>query len=226
MFQMTTTRCLLAASAGALMLAPAAYAIDLDTFLDNPSQIVAHETPGAPPSSSSIGTPHAIGNNREMIASGGTGDFGTLGIVGGGTLQFGNTPASAGTLDVNCLPGFIDLTADGSTGFLLTVEFADALVDLTIEVVSPGMNSSTVTTTLPTGISGGGDEQIVYIPYASLTGLADLTDAGQLNLTFAPTNGKKGADLTISNFKTGVPEPSSLALIALGGLAMMRRRRS
>ena len=138
-----------------------------------------------------------------------------------------NTPSSAGNLRVEYQPGG-DITDGGaSTGFLFTIAFADAPVDYEIEVEDNFLDIDTVSGTFPTGIAGGGDEQDVFIPFSALSGDgADLTGVRILSLKLTPNNGVKGADLTISDFRTGVPEPSSLALLALGGLAMMRRRRS
>jgi hypothetical protein len=222
------TPCLIAAAA-AMLVGTSAHAIQIDTFLDNPSQIVASQSPGAPPTLSVINTPHALGGQRELFASGGTGELGTLGIVGNGLLQFANTPQSAGTLLFQYETAGADITDGGaSTGFLFTIAFADAPVDYLIEIKDAGFSTiDSVSGTFPTGITGNGDEQDVFIPFSDLTGLgADLTDVFAISFELTPNNGVKGADLSIGSFSTGVPEPSSLALLALGGLAMMRRRRN
>ena len=121
----------------------------------------------------------------------------------------------------------MDLTDGGaSDGFLFTIEFADALVDyeLFFNDLSIG-GTDTATGTLPTGITGNGDAQDFFIPFSDFSGV-DFTSGGQIKLRFTPNNGVLGADLTISDFRTGVvPEPSSLALLGLGGLLLARRRR-
>ncbi|MFK7789596.1 MAG: PEP-CTERM sorting domain-containing protein [Phycisphaeraceae bacterium] len=220
------TRTLMAA--GALLMGTSASAIDIDTFLDDPSQIVASQSASGVPSQLVINTPHALGGQRELIANSGVGDFGTLGIVGDGLLQYANTPDSAGSLELEYQTGGADLTDGGSsTGFLFTIAFADAPVDYEIEVRDGISSVSSFFGTFPTGITGNGDEQVVYIPFSSFVGGgADLTDVNEVIIFLTPNNDLLGADLSISSFSTGVPEPSSLALLALGGLAMMRRRRS
>lgn len=224
MNQPTLTRSLIAA--GALLVGTSASAIQIDTFLDDPSQVVASQSAGTLSDSSSIATPHALGGGRVLEVNSGTGDLGTLGIVGDGLLQFANTPQSAGNLNVT-YASLGDITdAGASTGFLFTIAFADKPVDYTIFVFDNSFSLDTVTGTFPTGITGSGDEQDVYIPFSSLAGAgANLTNVSQLVVRLTPDNGVLGADLSISSFSTGVPEPSSLALLALGGLAMMRRRR-
>jgi hypothetical protein len=213
-------------AAGSLMVGTSALAVDVVIDPFSSDQLVASIASGGTPANSTVADGSIIGGFREMTASGGASTFGTLGRVENDVLSFANTPESAGSLlvsygtngDMN-----IDLTDGGNnTGFLFTVEFADFPVDYTISATSSGGAIADITGTLPSGITGGGDEVDVFIAFNS----ANFNDTDTLSILFEGNSGIKASDLIISNLRTSVPEPSSLALLGLGGLAMIRRRRS
>lgn len=227
MNQFFTNRLLIAT--GATLLSTSAFAIQIDTFGDTTAHVVASQTTGSPASNATVVTPFAIGGIRTMTASGGTGSLGTLGIANDGTLQYANTPVSAGTLLISygtggSLGAGVDLTDGGaSNGFFFTIDFADAPVDYSIVLAGGGGSASG---TFPTEILNPGDEQTVFIPFADFSG-SDFTQVTAIDITLSPNGGIKGADLTISDISTGfVPEPTSLALMSLGGLLIARRRRA
>lgn len=63
----------------------------------------------------------------------------------------------------------------------------------------------------------------IDIPLASFTGSVDWSDVDGLQLTFNPSY--VGSSFTIGSITlVPVPEPASAALLALGGLALLRRR--
>jgi|GEM_PF-2853112 len=213
----------LATAVAALALASATNAALIDDFNDSPSMIVASDAVGGIPTGDAGPEASAIGGFRQMTALYGTGDLGTIGIAGGGILQYANSPTSAGTLEIIYGTGGAlnaDLTDGGlSTGFVFTIEFADHPVDYSIQFNSSSGPIAPLSGTFPANINS---TQNIFIAF----GVGDYTDVDSIFLTLSPNNGVLGADLTISSIGTGVPEPTSLALMALGAAAMLRRRRA
>lgn len=219
-----------------MALAHSATALDIDNF--DGTQIVA-DAAIAPLVFSNQDDGSMLGGERDMAVVLGTGLLGSVGTVDTGVMSFSNSPVSQGILalrydgndDSNALDfdglGGVDLT-DGaaSDALAFTLFFADFEVDYRIEVIDMNGEFGFFEGTLPTGISGGGDEVEIITPFASLSNaLVDFSDVGAISLQFSAQ--EPAADIVIDNFRTGVvPEPSSLALLALGGLGLMRRRRS
>ena len=230
MSQTIPTRCLIAATAASMFAATSAYAIDIDLFLDSGltpgPQAVADDGGGFLPAGSFVNpAPGAIGGTRQMTVTNGTGVLGTTGVAGSDELIFSNSQQSAGELEIIYGIGVPALNADltdggTSTGFLIRVLSSDKPVDYTINMTSSDHGPITeISGTFPSNVDSPGVD--VFIPF----GLDNYTDIDSIIFTLTPTNNVLGADITLSNFRTGVPEPSSLALLGLGALAMMRRRR-
>jgi len=224
----TLTRSLIAA--GAMLVGTSAFALDIDNFNDVSAQLVVSPTIGMLTSDDTSPTGNAIGGFRQLTASGGTGILGTVGKVEDDAFSYANSPSSVGSMSIiydadSAGLGGIDLT-DGntSTGIIFSILYSDLPTSSTITIEGGG--TSTATATLPSGILLPGDAQDFFVSFADFVGAADLTNITSIQFDFEPaTTGIAGNDLILDNISTGVvPEPSSLALIALGGLAMMRRR--
>lgn len=219
-------RCLTAAAA--LIVGTSAFALDIDTFSDLSPQVVASPS-GLLPSNDTSVAASALGGFRQLTAAGGTGTLGTIGKVEDGALAYANSPSSAGSLSVIYdangagLDG-VDLTDGGTaTGILFSILYADLPTQYTITVTGSGVGP--LTGTFPSGILEPADAQDVYIDFAAFGG-GNFTNVSAIQFDFEPaTTGIAGNDLILDSITTGVPEPSSIALLALGGLAMMRRRR-
>lgn len=166
-----------------------------------------------------------FGDERTFTATIGGAQAGTnsLSILGvGGFLAF-DTGINAGpgeaTFDV-LYDDFIDVdvTDSGSNGFFaIGILDIDGTIDFSV--------------TLDDGTNSGSSS--VQASSAG-TFLIDLSDAGFAgvdltsidSITFSGENGTRAADVAIDNIGFAlVPEPTSLALLALGGLLMARRRR-
>lgn len=227
------TYCALAAMP--MALATSASALVIDDF--SGSQVVASQTTGGLTATNQEDG-SMLGGERDMAVINGTGLLGTVGLVDSGTLNFSNSPTSQGTLSLDYDGnddsdtilfgglGAVDLTDGGaSDAFAFTLLFADFEVKYTITAVDTNGDGGVFTGTLPTGISGGGDEVQIVTSFASFASpLVDFADIGTLLLTFEAQ--EPAADIVIDNFRTDVvPEPSSVALLLAGGALIARRRR-
>lgn len=233
----TPVYCALAAMPMALATSASAELV-IDDF-DGSTQVVASSVTGTGvDAANQVVDGLVLGGERDMAAASSLTVLGTVSVVGDGVLNFSNSPVTQGIvelsydgadgssgLDLDGLGG-IDLT-DGGTldAFAFTLFFADFEVDYLITVYDTNANSSGFQGTLPTGISGGGDEVEIISPFASFTDggtPADFTDVGTITLAFVAK--EPAADITIDNFRA-VPEPTSVALLLAGGALLARRRR-
>jgi hypothetical protein len=162
-----------------------------------------------------------------LACSLGTGINGTL------TLSYGSyTNSGTGTqLDA-------DESAELGVGF--TVVFSDIKNQFRITLKSESTEYFYPSKTTFAGIPGGGGSTIFKIDYSQfkdtannpgipLSALQDI-DGIQFNFTGLPSPDGDAWDLTLDlisfNVPDGViPEPATMSLLALGGLALLRRRR-
>lgn len=199
-------------------------------------QVVAEDIVGSITDSSELIDPGVLGGERDMIASFGTGALGAVGLSSDGVLSFSNSPASTGSLaltydgtDFSSTPdifglGGIDLTTGGTAdSMLFTLLFADFEVEYTIAIGDMSGALSFYTDTLPSGLTGPGSVDVIA-PFSDFSNPAiDLTDIGFVQLVFEAQ--EPAADIVIDNFRTDVPEPTSIALLLAGGALLARRRR-
>jgi hypothetical protein len=141
-----------------------------------------------------------------------TGDLGTFslstGALASGSLTMGGTFAAGGMLTING-----NGTNGIPNGVLFTGTFS-APISWTLTTLANGTNSYTLTGVL-TGMLGGTSVSAVTVQLTANTGTGFFNGSTLIS----------GGDTTIAS----VPEPSTLALFATGGMSligMMRRKLS
>ena len=172
-----------------------------------------------------LGTPGAvsyagtIGEGSFVFNSGSPGVIATL-QYDGDDLDIVGPPASL--VNAEGLGGF-DLTVGGTDRFSLdfkTIDGGDYLyTDIEIEVHNGAAVASFV------GAIPNSSIPIRYdVLFSSFTGATSaLSSATSLEICINP-NGHQDVDFTMTG-SVGTPEPATMALLALGGIAMLRRRR-
>lgn len=153
---------------------------------------------------------------RRTVTIDGTGmGFATAGIFGAGSLQLGTDGGPSGSVFTIAYDDFsdIDLTAGGVFDELL-VQFAfiDGSADVTAFV--DGVAGQTVS------VSGNRVNGLASISLASFA--TDVTSVSELS--FQVTTTMQASDFNINSIAI-IPEPASLALLGLGTLLLVRRRR-
>lgn len=146
--------------------------------------------------------------------------------VGSGALSLSIPPLANASLRLSygsytsLGPLHADLSADEALE--LTVGFADLSGKVDVTLTAGGHTYSVAGTAIP-----GGDTSTTFsIPYTSFSGLVssgDLKHVDGLQFTFSSPS--DGWDIEVDRVYSGSPEPSTLTLLALGGLALVRRRR-
>lgn len=182
--------------------------VDFAVTLTNPNGVVA------------IGL--GVGEDRTGVNSAGIG-FGmaTFGLTGSAFRGAATNNDVATTRDLNA-PVFAFVSGSTYSG-TLNVAYDAATGDITVGAVGDGSSSTTTFTKAADLTDWAGDDLLVSFFLRS--------DAVTSPLPIGPWTGQS-AEADFLNFTvsqgtaTQVPEPTSLALLALGGLAMVRRRRS
>lgn len=229
-----TSLLIVASAAGALLAAGTTQAqTTLDDFAGDNFILTAPETASGPFDESQLvsgdldllSVSDPFGSERTFFVAIGGSQTGTtsLSILGvGGFLAFDSgIAASAGdaTFDVT-YDDFVDVdVTDGgaNTAFAIGILDIDGSIEFSV-TLDDGLNSGSASvTTSSTGTT------FINLLDAGFAGV-DLASID--TIIFSGSNATRAADVAIDNVGFAIPEPSSLALIGLGGLLMMRRRQS
>lgn len=120
--------------------------------------------------------------------------------------------------------GFVDFSADNGIRINLATTDSNG-VDFLISITeSAGEGGSTATSS--TAVS---EPQILFFDFAAFTDIGDvsLTQISQIVVTMTVEGDDAGADISLNNIftTTDIPEPASMALVGLGAVALVARRR-
>lgn len=182
-----------------------------------------------------------IGGSHEMTlawVAGSNRTFADVNLDANGRLDFAQGPNAEARLEIlwdgDELGGAgnlayalaADLTADGATGFVANVISIDLPIRVRVEVYTDATNGSVFE-----DVWSGGQSGTRYVAFnhpgwsiaPGATGPADFTQVGQLRLIL-DGEGLADADVALDYVATGVPEPSSIALVALGLFGLLGRR--
>ena len=210
---------LVAAGALTMGLSPAG-AATIDNFIQ-PNKIETADTGSSVDDLQS--DPEALGDERRVEQSSPAG-FAAVGIPStGGVMQHINGPGVKSTLDLT-YDNFTDedLTAGGAQSFRALFSIVQGEGTLQMEV-SDGQDSDTSELKSITGNNDRGIER--FFPFGEFDSSVDLTSIGfQIDTT--GTSGTGSSDFAIDTLETStvvVPEPASLALLAMGGGLMLMR---
>lgn len=173
-----------------------------------------------------------IASTENAVASGAT----STDLLSGGSLRYENGGGAAGELN---LKNFHITTGDGRGLFTFTLT-ADAgqTIDVTDLTMSTYRNGSGAPTQLQWHVSvDGGTEEEFGTEQVGQTGGFDtdtftesITGASTVQFTFRLDNATGNGnihfnDIQVNGAVSVVPEPSSAALLGLGGLALILHRR-
>jgi hypothetical protein len=151
-------------------------------------------------------------------------------LTGSAGLQFSTAGGGAGELNLNNF-GSIDFTIDAAAGYTVNLSSIDlsawrngsgAASGFIMEVSLDGGAFTQYDTTITAGLPGD------FTDYTFTETLSSV-DGGTAAIRFT-TNATSTGNIHINGFTvnggiTAVPEPSSAALLGLGGLALILRRR-
>jgi hypothetical protein len=108
------------------------------------------------------------------------------------------------------------LTSSSNDRFIAHIILASGTGDLTIEVTDGASNTAAVTQSIPNLFSGN-----LVFNFADYAGV-DFGSVDVIKLTLSSTD--PATDMRLGPVQA-VPEPASMALMGLGGLLLLRRRR-
>ncbi len=230
------------ASAFIMLTAISAQAYPLDMFIDGPEVATVINLLNPNPTLVKVDHVDILGGQRDLLleASGTAGSVTYAGTIGQGafvfnssspgvtaTLQYDGIDADvagppASLVNAEGLGGF-DLTADDTDRFnldFLSIDGGDyQYTDIEVEVHN-GTDVASFVGTIPD--SGVPIRYVVL--FSSFTGdTSALLSATSLEIRFNP-NGHPHVDFTMTG-SVGAPEPATMGLLALGGLAILKRKR-
>ena len=158
--------------------------------------------------------------------------MGILGFDGNFEVGQGSMDEIAGSLFYNSLGG-VDLT-DGGTLNAFQLDFVSSDDDLNsidnsleLSVTSNGVTSSQfISIPANNSLTNDADEPPTFVDFVDFGGV-DFTAVDALELAFDFAS-NPGTDFALAGIEAvnAIPEPGSLAVLSLGSLVLLRRRRS
>ena len=112
-----------------------------------------------------------------------------------------------------------DLTSGGDDQFLLTVaDVTGQGIKVSITVYTKDINQNVLSSTSVSLIVTA--PGVYSLPYSAFSGSADFSKIDAITLELDGTN-RAGSDIAITKLATAAPEPSTLVLAAIGGMAFL-----
>ncbi len=143
-----------------------------------------------------------------------------MSITSSGTLLEGRVQLGYGYLIDNGQIGTQDLNHDFTGESAFKVDFLANDLPLTMNVYAGDYETTMAQATV--NVAGGEvDPFTVLVPFSSFAGSVNWNDVDQVVFEFITS---PSGDFALSNIQS-VPEPASIAALALGGVALINRRR-
>jgi hypothetical protein len=166
--------------------------------------------------------PEGSYGSADMIVAGGKLGLGTNSVVSPYTAKWG----------VNWNWGYhhraVNLIGDGAPNTRFVLEFLSAEYDCQIQMSvgnSAGSHSPAVMTELIL-VPASSSPQTVYVPFSAFTIPRNSTPVSWTGVHYTDLYifGAEDGDYELDNVSVRAPEPATMTLLAIGGLALLRRR--
>jgi hypothetical protein len=219
------------------LLVPAAHSGLIDSFDSTPTQSLLLNVPTIALDGNTVTGTGILGGERDATLTWDSGGhFFSLDVnyASSGDLEFsqganGKSKAllvwdgtdSSYSLPPSSMSPPADLTDSGaSTGLAIDVPFDDLPTNLNITLyTTAGTGSATIA--LPGGITSS---QTFYVPFSTFSGTINAAGVTAVSLEIDGTK-SAGADVTLDNFRSTVPEPASWLLLGIAAAAGLGVRR-